>query len=143
MTLSTREVVKRLVTWVPEQRWDDLPPLYDEEAVVEQPMALPGPLRLVGRPAIAAHFAAAAQLPLSMRLEHLVLHQTADPDVVIAEFDYVARRTDTAQEFRVANVFVVRAREGRIIESRDYSNHALFAAAFDRLTAVEAALRMS
>jgi uncharacterized protein len=52
---------------------------------------------------------------------------------VVAEFDYRARNTATGASFTVANVFVVRVRDGLIVESRDYSNHVMFAAAFGRL----------
>jgi hypothetical protein len=40
-------------------------------------------------------------------------------------------------------VFVVRVRDGLIVESRDYSNHAMFAAAFERLGAVAEQMQAS
>ena len=130
------EVVQQLIEGVPARRWEALPDLYADAAVVEQPMALPQPVRLEGRGALAQHFAAAARLPLEMRAENVRLHVTEDPEVVIAEFDYRARNTETGEEFSVANVFVVRVRDGLIVESRDYSNHVMFAAAFGRMAAL-------
>jgi uncharacterized protein len=136
MERTPREVVQRLIEAVPGREWDTLPGLYAPDAVVDHPMQLPSAGRLEGREALARHFAAAAGLPLEMRAENTVLHDTRDPEVVVAEFDYQARNTATDEEFRVANVFVVRVRDGLIVESRDYSNHAMFAAAFKRLGAV-------
>jgi uncharacterized protein len=135
------EVVQRLIAGVPAREWRSLPYLYAEDAVVEQPMALPKPIRLVGRAALAEHFAAAAQLPLELRATNIVLNDTSDPEVVVAEFDYEARNTDTGASFTVANVFVMRVRHGLIVASRDYSNHVLFAAAFGRIDALADRLR--
>jgi ketosteroid isomerase-like protein len=136
MPPSPKDVVQRLIAGVPARRWDALPELYAADAVVDHPMQLPARARIAGRDALARHFAAAGGLPLEMRAENVVIHDTGDPEVVIAEFDYRARNTSTGSEFRVANVFVVRVREGLIVESRDYSNHAMFAAAFGRLSAI-------
>jgi ketosteroid isomerase-like protein len=140
MSLSPHEVVERLVAWVPERRWTELPSLYEPAAVVELPLALPAPIRLTGREALAGHFAAAGKLPLAMRAENLRIHDTTDPEVVVAEFDYLAHHTQTGREFTVANVFIVRVRHGLIVRSRDYSNHIMFAAAFDRLEGLVASL---
>jgi ketosteroid isomerase-like protein len=117
-----------------------LPELYAVDAVVEQPFALPHPVRLVGREALARHFDAAARLPLRMHAVNVVIHDTRDGEVVVAEFDYDACNTKTGARFRVGNVFVVRVRDGRIAFSRDYTNHVMFAAAFDRLDDVAAQL---
>jgi uncharacterized protein len=104
--------------------------------VVHHPMQLPVPVKIEGRRALAEHFRRAAQLPLEMTAENVMIHETVDPELVVAEFDYRARNTATGGSFTVVNVFVVRVREGLIVESRDYSNHVMFAAAFGRLHAV-------
>jgi ketosteroid isomerase-like protein len=130
MTRTPTDVLEKLITGVTSRRWDDLPDLYAPDAVVDHPMQLPAPTRIDGRKGIAAHFAAAAQLPLEMRAENLVVHQTADPEVIVGEFDYVGRNTATGDDFSFANIFVLRVRDGRIVESRDYSNHAVLGAVF-------------
>jgi ketosteroid isomerase-like protein len=53
--------------------------------------------------------------------------------VVIAEFDYHGRVTTTGHTFRVANIQVLRVRDGRIVSSRDYHDHLALAAAVGRL----------
>jgi uncharacterized protein len=136
MTRTPTEVVEQLIKGVPARRWDTLPDLYAPDAVVHHPMQLPVPVKIEGRRALAEHFQRAAQLPLAMTAENVLIHQTADPELVVAEFDYRARNTATGERFTVANVFVTRVRDGLIVESRDYSNHVMFAAAFGRLHAV-------
>lgn len=141
MTISPEEVLRQLIDGVTGRRWADLPALYADDAVVDHPLGLPSPTRLTGRAAVAAHFDAASGLPLEMEAENLVVHRGADPEVVVGEFDYAGRNTRTGVPFRLANVFVLRVRDGRIVRSRDYSDHARFAAALGRLDAVAAALQ--
>jgi uncharacterized protein len=135
------DVVRDLLQFVPEQRWDELPSLYAVDARVTHPLALPRPTALHGRAEIAAHFARAASLPLVLRTENVVIHEARDPEVVIAEFDYVGSNTATGASFRFGNVFVTRVRGGEIVESHDYSDHAVLAAAFGVLEAVGAGLQ--
>ncbi|GAB2845740.1 hypothetical protein GCM10027176_56950 [Actinoallomurus bryophytorum] len=51
-------MVERLVEGVSHVRWDELPGLYAEDAVVMHPLDRAGPL--TGREALRRHFAAAA-----------------------------------------------------------------------------------
>lgn len=137
---SPREVFGRLLDSVTGRKWADLPGLYAEEAIVEHPFAATTAARLEGREQIRAHFAAGATMPLEMRADNVVIHETADPEVIIAEFDYHGLVTTTGRTFTVHNIFVLRVRDGLIVESRDYVNHLALAAAFDRLPQLVAAL---
>jgi uncharacterized protein len=130
MTATPREVLEQLIEGVPARRWDDLPALYSQDTVVEQPYALPEPIRLVGRAALAAHFQRAARVPLSLRADNIVIRETDDPEVVVGEFDYHARNTETGASVTVANVIVARVRAGEIVESRDFHHHVALAALF-------------
>jgi uncharacterized protein len=133
MPLTDREEVMRaLIAWVTEKRWDELPRLYAEDAVVTQPFGLPEPLRLEGREEVAAHFARAAGLPLDMCAENVVVSPLADPELILGEFDYVIDNRDTGATARAANIFVLRVRDGLIVESRDYSDHFRIGAALGR-----------
>jgi ketosteroid isomerase-like protein len=130
-------VFERLVEGVARGRWDELPGLYAEDAVVVHPLDRAGPL--AGREALRRHFAAGAGMGLEMAVRDLVVHETADPEVVIGEFAYEGRVTATGRRFTVHNVFVLRVRDGLIVESRDYADHLAFAAATGRLAALVAA----
>jgi ketosteroid isomerase-like protein len=126
--LAPRDVLVRVIDGVTGRRWDELPDLYAIDTVVTHPLGRTPPLR--GREALRTHFAAASELPLEMRADELVVHETADPEVVIGEFVYRGRNTATDHAFAVRNVFVMRVRDGEIVESRDYADHHAFAAAF-------------
>jgi ketosteroid isomerase-like protein len=125
MTASPREVAQHLVRGISEQRWTELPDLYAEDAVVELPFS-PRPTTMRGRAALAAHFAGAADRPLRVTAKNVVVHETTDPEVVVVEYDYdvdASGRTGT-----VGNVLILRVRDGRIVTSRDYHDHAAIAA---------------
>src|SRR5215468_4793482 len=84
---SPTEIATRLLSGISEGRWHELADLYAPDAVAEQPLMAPQPGRVSGREEIRAHFTSAAGGPLRMRISNVVVHITADPEVVIAEFD--------------------------------------------------------
>ena len=125
------EVFHRLVAGIAAGGWQDLADLYADDAVVEQPMAPREnghPVRMIGRTAIAEHFARAADMPLVLRAEDVVVHATDDPETIIVEYDY-AGQVAGRKPFRSANVQVLTVRDGRIVSSRDYHDHSAIAAA--------------
>jgi uncharacterized protein len=126
--LSAREVFDRLITGISESRWQDLADLYAEDAVVDQPFMVPQPRRMHGREQVRAHFTAAVGGPLELRARNVVVHETSDPEVVIAEFDYDVRNTVTSRQSTVANVQVLRVRDGLIVATRDYHDSLRIAA---------------
>ena len=125
---SPRDVFERLLDGITGRRWGELAELYAEDAVVEMPFAAPAH-KIEGRAAVREHFLAAAGGPLELVARNIVVHETADPEVIVAEFDYRGRVTTTGASFEVANVQVLRVRDGRIVASRDYHDHAALAAA--------------
>ncbi|QKG18835.1 nuclear transport factor 2 family protein [Actinomadura verrucosospora] len=128
---APREVFARLSAGISAGRWHELAALYAEDAVVDQPFALPpAPPHLEGRAVIDEHFRRAAAGPLRLRASNVVVHETADPEVIVAEFDYDGRITTTVHEFRVPNIQVLRVRDGLIVETRDYHDHRGLARAF-------------
>jgi ketosteroid isomerase-like protein len=139
MTATPRDVLHHLIRGVVERRWDELPGLYSADAVVEHPHHIPAPTRLCGREQLREHFARAERLPLRLSAEHLVVHETTDPEVIIAEFDYHGEVTSTGRTFTIHNIFVLRIRDGLIVQARDYADHFTFAQALGRLPEVMAA----
>ncbi|TDD85226.1 nuclear transport factor 2 family protein [Actinomadura rubrisoli] len=122
---SPRAVFLRLIDGVTARRPEGLPRLYSEDAVVVHPFAAPAS-RLEGREALREHFARLGTLPVEMQARNVVVHQTADPEVIVAEFEYAGRNTETGRAFVVPNIFVLRVRNGRIVESRDYADPRAF-----------------
>jgi uncharacterized protein len=122
-TGSPRRVVERLLAGIGLGPTETLADLYAPDAIVELPFAAPGGFRLNGRDEIRRHFARAAQGPLRLVPEQVVLHETTDPEVVVAEYDYRGRVTTTGREFVVSNVQIVTVRQGLIVRSRDFHDH--------------------
>jgi ketosteroid isomerase-like protein len=122
---TPREVFERLSAGISSGDWSRLHELYAEDAVVEIPFALPTPVRIDGRDEVRQHFAMNGESGISLVAQAVRVHETADPEVIIAEFDYDGHVATTGAGFRVANIQVLRVRDGLIVESRDYHNHAV------------------
>jgi len=136
---TPREVVEALMQGISDGAWDGLHDWYAEDAVVEYPFALPTPTRLEGRQAIKDYFALAARSPLLLQLRDMVVHETADPEVVVAEWTYDGQAA-SGRAFQVANIQVTRVRAGQIVSSRDYHNHFVLTEAMGRLPRLLAAI---
>ncbi|MEU3620501.1 nuclear transport factor 2 family protein [Streptomyces sp. NPDC006872] len=122
MSLSPREVFLRLVHGVADGNFDELPDLYGEVTDVRHPMATPQSEPLTSRSALQEHFTVppeAREAVPKRRVVDVVVHETADPEVIVAEFAYEFTSSDDSPA-KVPCVFVMRIRDGRIIESRDY-----------------------
>jgi uncharacterized protein len=124
MARTPREVFLALVNGVAEERWDELPALYAEETDVVHPFH---PLRapaLRTRDELREHFRPAGAGPrLHRRAANITIHETADPEVIIAEFEYQGTVADTGEPFVLPGIFVLRVRDGEIVSSRDYLDH--------------------
>ncbi|WP_043788534.1 nuclear transport factor 2 family protein [Amycolatopsis rifamycinica] len=127
----TRAVFDRFLAASVENHWDDLADLYAEDVTLELPFALPGVPRVTkGREELRRRFRAAAGARRITRAENVVVHETADPAVLVAEFDLHQEARGTA--FAVSYVMVLTVRNGQITHSRDYTDTA---AAAERLRA--------
>ncbi|MFL6074996.1 MAG: nuclear transport factor 2 family protein [Mycobacteriales bacterium] len=113
------DVFLALVRGVASGQRDGLADLYAERTHVEHPFhpLRPAPLRT--RDELRAHFGgggpALRREPVDIRI-----HQTTDPEVIVAEFAYAGTNPDTGESFRIPGIFVMRVRDGQIVESRDY-----------------------
>lgn len=120
---------------------DQLAGWYAEHTDVRHPFAPQGDTPLRTRGDLRRHFAGApGRVQGVERFEVSAghVHQTADPEVVVFEFSYVG--SADGQSFTVPCIFVVRVRDGLIVESRDYADHISSARAFGHLEALVATL---
>jgi uncharacterized protein len=121
---SPREVFLALVEGVAAGRWEELPGLYAEKTDVVHPFH---PLRLPAlrtREELREHFAPTGDGPrLERRPANITIHETADPEVIVAEFEYRGTNLDTGEPFVQPAIFVLRVRDGQIVESRDSFDH--------------------
>ncbi|WP_433709431.1 nuclear transport factor 2 family protein [Nocardia sp. CA-084685] len=122
---------------------DELAGYYAEYTDVRHPFAPLGDTPLRTRQELRNHFAdAVIQSRSAGEIEFapsdMTVHQTADPEVVIVEFSY--RGSASGQRFELPCIYVVRARGGEIIESRDYGHHVESTRVFGGLGNLAAAL---
>ncbi|KAA2256722.1 hypothetical protein F0L68_26060 [Solihabitans fulvus] len=122
------DVIHRLINGIVDQQWHTLGELYADDAVVTHPFAVPEPTRTEGA-ALRKRFTESAGMPLKLTASNIVIHQTADPEVFVVEYDYHVVGTKTGRELDTANILVMHIRDGKIVSSRDYHNHGVFAAA--------------
>jgi ketosteroid isomerase-like protein len=137
----SRLVAGRLSPSEREAQLDALAALYAEQTDVRHPFAPLGDTPLRSRAALREHFAGAQALTAcveSFETVDAVVHATDDPEVVVFEFAYAI--SAHGRDSRVPGIFVVRVRDGQIVESRDYSHHVAMARAFGRLEGLTGAL---
>lgn len=122
-----REIFSRLMAAVLDYDMDAQADLYAEDGILEWPFAPPGmPRRVEGREAIRELL-----VPLGERArqsgrrlrdyDHVMIHETTDPEVIIVEFD-VTGESDNGGPYRLSYIQVLRVREGKIVSFRDYWN---------------------
>ena len=63
----------------------------------------------------------------------IVIHETTDPEVIVAEFEYQGTAADTGEPYALPAIFVLRVRNGEIVSSRDYHDHLASARVSGRL----------
>jgi ketosteroid isomerase-like protein len=143
--LSPQDVFLALVNGVAEGRWDELPSLYAEQTHVVHPFdPLRGPA-LRTRDELREHFTPTGAAPrldrLDRRAANITIHQTTDPEVIIAEFEYQGTVVDTGEPFALPGIFVLRVRNGEIVSSRDYFDHVTSAEVRGQLDELVAAVK--
>ncbi|MEV4127988.1 nuclear transport factor 2 family protein [Nocardia sp. NPDC049707] len=135
-----RLVSRNLTEQEKQAQLDHLASLYAEQTDVRHPFAPLGDTPLHTRAELRRHFAEGpARVSGADRFEPVgQVHETADPEVVIYEFSYTG--SANGRPFSIPCIFVVRVRDGLIVESRDYSDHVGLARAFGRLDNLATAL---
>jgi ketosteroid isomerase-like protein len=139
---TPREVFLRLVHGVAQRELDTLPDLYAEETDVRHPMWPGGTPPLTSRDDLRHHFGAGTDTAEAVQFhpDGIVIHETQDPEVIVAEFEYRGTVTATGEPYAVPCVFVMRVRDGEIVESRDYIDHLTSARARGQLDQFLAAI---
>jgi ketosteroid isomerase-like protein len=138
---SPQEVFLALVEGVAAGRWQELPDLYAEQTHVAHPF---DPLRAAAlrtRDELREHFTPTGTGPrLDRRATNITIHETTDPEVIVAEFEYQGTVAETGEPFTQPAIFVLRVRDGEIVSSRDYFDHVTNARIRGRLDALVAAV---
>jgi ketosteroid isomerase-like protein len=128
---TPRDVFDALSDGISEGRFGELSALYAEDTVVEHPQAVPRPTRLAGRDALHERFTGVLAGAVRLKRKNVVVHETTDPEVIVAEYDYDAESVETGRTTTTANIQVLRIRDGLIVHSRDYHDYLRLAAIRD------------
>jgi ketosteroid isomerase-like protein len=130
---TPRDVFDALSDGISEGRFGELSALYAEDTVVEHPQAVPRPTRLTGRDALHERFTGVLAGAVRLKRKNVVVHETSDPEVIVAEYDYDAESVEAGRTTTTANIQVLRVRDGLIVHSRDYHDYLRLAAIRDGL----------
>jgi hypothetical protein len=87
-----------------------------------------------------ARFRAGATVRRYRDLHDVIIHETADPGVVIAEYALDGEMNESAEPFSLRFVMVMTIRDGQIVHTRDYSDPIAGARALGRVPQLLAAL---
>ncbi|MFF1606502.1 nuclear transport factor 2 family protein [Amycolatopsis sp. NPDC058278] len=120
---TPRDVFTALSDGISEGRFSELSALYAEDTVVEHPQAVPRPTRLHGCDAVHERFTGVLAGALRLKRKNVAVHETTDPEVIVAEYDYDAESAETGRTIAAANIQVLRIRDGLIVHSRDYHDY--------------------
>ena len=125
MSHSPREIAELVRRMVEGSEGIQFADLFAPDGVVEYPFGIPGaPLRLEGREAIREFFAARSDMRgmFDIREVTSVVHETADPEVVIVEIEHQGHAKVVDEPYRMRAVGIIRVRDGEIVHYRDYMN---------------------
>jgi ketosteroid isomerase-like protein len=109
--------------------------LFAADGVIEWPFARPGaPTRIIGLPAIRSLYTAWFQAP---PLEYqaftgTVVHETADPEFIVVEYDIQGVTTSSRTPFRLGVIRTLRVHDGHIVLLREYMNPLALTEALNR-----------
>jgi uncharacterized protein len=138
---SPREVFLALVNAIADGDLDEVPGLYAEQIDVVHPF---DPLRgapLRSRDELRKRMESLAARPRQRRrVGNVTIHETTDPEVIVAEFEYQGTAADTGEPYALPAIFVLRVRNGEIVSSRDYHDHLASAQVGGRLGELFAAV---
>jgi ketosteroid isomerase-like protein len=124
MTVTSREVVERMLRAGRELDIETVVGLMAPDGHIEWPYRPPGvPMRLQGRAEIHRYLTEAAKGFIRFdEYRHVVVHETADPEVIIVEYEAHGTVVATGAPFHQAVIAVFRVQNGQVLSYRDYIN---------------------
>lgn len=123
MTRTARETTELLLRTITEGSRDDLADLYAADVEITNLFAPDGvPATARGNEELRTRMKQMATLIDYDAVEDVRIHETLDPEVVVAEFTVHGHVVADGGPFRLAFVNVMRVVDGLIRESRDYGD---------------------
>jgi ketosteroid isomerase-like protein len=121
MTLSAHALVDQALKLLLAKDMTGFAGLWATDGVIEFPFAAPGyPPQVAGRAAIEDYMRDYPKLLDIQTIVQKTVHETADVNVVIVEFEVAGVVVRTAKPYRMRYIAVVTARDGEILHYRDY-----------------------
>lgn len=136
---SGNELVDRAMRLLLAKDMDGFADLWAVDGVMEFPFAPPGHPRPEGREAVREHLRDYPDQVDLKAITYLRVHQTADPDVVIVEFQVDGVAVKTGRPYPMRYISVITTRDGEIVCYRDYWNPLAVASALGGLAEMAAA----
>ena len=145
--MTPAEIVAALIDLMSKQKVQEALALYHDDVDVRVEFGLPHRHEVKGKARLQSLVKAIkeqkqgkpSRMYQDISVEDLVIHQTTNPNIVIAEWTYRSRIGGATVEN--PNIIVVECREGKVYRSRDYHNHVTRAVADGTLPAMIEAIR--
>ncbi|QXJ23885.1 nuclear transport factor 2 family protein [Actinomadura graeca] len=121
---TPREVVDQIIQYMLDIDMAGFGDLWADDGDLDLLFAPHGAVRhLQGRDTIREYLIKGqAATPLKLeKIESLVVHETADPEVVVFEFEGLGSVSTTGGTYRTTYIDVLRARDGRIVNLRHFA----------------------
>ncbi|MCF6472246.1 nuclear transport factor 2 family protein [Nonomuraea sp. MG754425] len=118
---DARELVDRALDLLLAKDMRAFAGLWARDGVIEFPFAQPGyPRRVEGRAAVLEYLRDYPDILDVREITDRIVHQSVDPEVVIAEFEAAGVAVATGRPYRLRYVAVITVRDGEIHSYRDY-----------------------
>jgi len=132
---TARQTVERFLEAAVSPTPGDMADCYADRFVIEMPFAggLAPERSELTREEFRARVTAGLAARRYTRAIDVRVHDTADPDVIVAEYRLEGRKGVDAIPFSLPFVMIITVRDGLIVHSRDYSNPIDGARLLDRL----------
>jgi|ERR1700761_5601855 len=140
---TARQVAEHLLRATIGSDPGEIADCYATDVVIEMPFAVAAlyPARIeTTREELRTRFRAGTAVRRYRRLSDVSIHETADPEVAIAEYELHGELSATGEPFSQRFVMVLTVRDGQIVHSRDYTNPATGAKLLGRVPELVAAL---
>jgi len=124
MPPTSRQVVENMLEVGRTMDVDAFVELMSPDGYIEWPYRPPGvPARIQGREEVRRHLAQVAGGFIRFdEYRNVVLHETADPEVIIVEYDAHGSVVATGAPFHQTVIAVFRVVDGLVVSYRDYIN---------------------
>lgn len=140
MSPSPRELILSVLDRIGTGRFTALADCYADDVVIEHPQQHPEPGWSQGLGPQREHWAYAERARLCLVPKDVTVHETPDPQLIVAEFRYEGEVATTGRRFRYPHISILRARAGRIVHARDCQDDLALAIARERVHRLVAAM---